>query len=89
MERYLNYLAEGVIALANKMLEDRDIIVKACDWCGQPFYQGRENHRFCCIECGRKFHIAERRAAVALFRATMRMQEMEEDEQRPISRLAG
>jgi hypothetical protein len=77
------------MTLVKKVLEDKNITVRACDRCGQPFYQGRENHRFCCIECGRKFHIAERRAAIALFRATMRMQEAEEDDQRPMSRLAG
>jgi hypothetical protein len=48
---------------------DENLLVTTCDWCGQPFYQGRHNHRFCTLECGRRFHIAERRAALALYRS--------------------
>ena len=53
-------LLDGSIELFSNMLEaDENIAVRACDWCGQPFYQGRRNHRFCCVEHGRKFHMAE------------------------------
>ena len=70
---------------ANKLLVlGKNIAVRSCDWCGQPFYQGREDHRFCKVECGRKFHVAERRAALALYRSLK--DEDEEDEPR---RMAG
>ena len=77
-------LLDGSIELFSNMLEaDENIAVRACDWCGQPFYQGRRNHRFCCVEHGRKFHMAERRAALALFRAiNVTSFEDEEDERR-------
>jgi hypothetical protein len=39
-----------------------------CDNCGSRFYQSRTDHRFCSITCHHEFHIAERRAAVELFR---------------------
>ena len=69
---------------ANKLLVlGENIAVRSCDWCGQPFYQGRDNHRFCCVECGRKFHMAERRAALALYRSlNVTSLEDEEDERR-------
>jgi hypothetical protein len=66
--------------LYNKAFElDENILVMACDWCGQPFYQGRHNHRFCTFECGRRFHIAERRAALALYRS---LKDEDEDNER-------
>jgi hypothetical protein len=73
---------------SNNMLElDENIAIRACDWCGQQFYQGRSNHRFCCVEHGRKFHMVERRAALALFRAVSVMSlEEEEDERRRMAR---
>jgi len=62
-------LLDGIIEVRIKAFElDENIVVRACDWCGQPFYQGRHNHRFCTLECGRRLHMAERRAALALFR---------------------
>ena len=72
------------IEVGSKAFElDENIAIRACDWCGQPFYQGRHNHRFCCVEHGRKFHVAERRAALALFRAiNVTSLEGEEDERR-------
>jgi hypothetical protein len=76
--------------LATKLEETENIPIRNCDWCGQPFYQGRDNHRFCCVDHGRQFHMAERRAAIALYRATMRMRLMQEQEDGPEnSRLAG
>src|SRR5262245_29908609 len=66
----INGLARGIMSqLAKRPEEDENILIKDCAWCGQPFYQGRDNHRFCCVEHGRQFHIAERRAALALYRA--------------------
>jgi hypothetical protein len=56
------------MTLAKRDELDENVTVRACDWCGQLFYKGRDNHRFCCVEHGREFHIAERRAAVALYR---------------------
>ena len=57
------------IKVIDRLEGDENIPIKDCAWCGQPFYQGRDNHRFCCVEHGRQFHIAERRAALALYRA--------------------
>ena len=60
----------GTMELRDKDFElDENIATRTCDWCGQSFYQGRHNHRFCCVEHGRKFHMAERRAALALYRS--------------------
>jgi hypothetical protein len=77
-------LLNGTIELYDKAFElDDNTATRTCDWCGQSFYQGRHNHRFCCVEHGRKFHMAERRAALALFRAVSVMSlEDEEDERR-------
>jgi hypothetical protein len=75
-------LLDGAIALNSKLFElGENISIRACDWCAQEFYQGRHNHRFCCVEHGRKFHMTERRAALALFRAiSVTSLEEEEDE---------
>ena len=77
-------LLTGTIELHDKDLElDDNTATRTCDWCGQLFYQGRDNHRFCCVEHGRRFHMAERRAALALFRAiNVTSLEDEEDERR-------
>jgi len=77
-------LLDGIIEVGSKAFEpDDNIAIRTCDWCGQPFYQGRDNHRFCSVEHGRKFHMAERRAALALFRAvSVTSLEDEEDERR-------
>ena len=73
-------LLDGIIEVGSNAFElDENIAIRACDWCGQPFYQGRSNHRFCCVEHGRRFHVAERRAALALFRA-IRVTSLEEEE---------
>jgi hypothetical protein len=42
-----------------------------CAHCGRGFYKGRDDHRFCSIVCNRAYHVAERRAAVALYRETL------------------
>jgi hypothetical protein len=42
---------------------------RGCDWCGEPFYLGRVDHRFCCIECNRLWHVDERRKALAFWRS--------------------
>jgi hypothetical protein len=75
------FSTDGIIEGSKEFELDENIAIRACDWCGQPFYQGRHNHRFCCLECGRKFHMAERRAALALFRA-INVTSYEEDERR-------
>lgn len=54
---------------ANAVIED-GVAVARCDNCGSKFYRGREGHRFCSIICNHEFHIAERRAAIELFRAS-------------------
>jgi len=74
----------GTMELRDKDFElDENIATRTCDWCGQSFYQGRHNHRFCCVEHGRKFHMAERRAALALYRSlNVTSLEDEEDERR-------
>jgi hypothetical protein len=77
-------LFDGIIGVCSNGFElDENVAIGACDWCGQQFYQGRSNHRFCCVEHGRRFHVAERRAALALFRAiNVTSLEDEEDERR-------
>jgi hypothetical protein len=67
-------LLDGIIEVSSKAFELDG------NWCGQQFYQGRSNHRFCCAEHSRKFHMAERRAALALFRSLK--DEEEKDERR-------
>jgi len=52
---------------AAAMIKD-GVGVAWCDHCGARFYQIRADHRFCSITCHHEFHIAERRAAVELFR---------------------
>ena len=53
-------LIDGIIEGGSKAFElDENIAIRACDWCSRPFYQGRSNHRFCCVEHGRRFHMAE------------------------------
>jgi hypothetical protein len=52
--------------------------LRNCDWCNERFYQGREDHRFCSRKCGVEFYVAERRAALALYRSLK--DEDEEDE---------
>jgi len=72
-------LLDGIKGVCSKTFElDENMTIRACDWCSQQFYQGRDSHRFCCVECGRRFHIAERRAALALYRSL----KDEEDERR-------
>jgi hypothetical protein len=75
-------LLDGTMELNDKVFElDENIATRTCDWCGQSFYQGRRNHRFCGLGCGRKFHMAERRAALALYRSlNVTSLEDEEDE---------
>jgi hypothetical protein len=48
---------------------------RRCDYCGAPFYQGRDDHRFCTVECNRRWHVEERRAAIAFWRARARGQQ--------------
>jgi uncharacterized Zn finger protein (UPF0148 family) len=36
--------------------------VTECDWCGQPFYPGRDGHRFCKPVCQYLYWVAERKA---------------------------
>jgi hypothetical protein len=75
-------LSDGIIEVASRAFGlDENIAIRACDWCGRPFYQGRHNHRFCCVEHGRRFHMAERRAALALFRA-INVTSLEEEDER-------
>lgn len=44
---------------------------RLCDWCCEPLPSqwGGRPARFCCRECARQWFLAERREAVALFRA--------------------
>lgn len=67
------------MTLLTNALVDGDVSVRHCRWCGQGFYQGRDNHRFCSRKCGVEFFAAERRVALALFRS-LRNQEVEDDE---------
>jgi hypothetical protein len=77
-------LSDGTIELSNNAFElDENITIRTCDWCSRSFYQGRSNHRFCCVEHCRRFHMAERRAALALYRSlNVTSLEDEEDERR-------
>jgi NADH pyrophosphatase NudC (nudix superfamily) len=65
------------MALLANSLAEWNVSVRHCDWCGQRFYQGRDNHRFCKRECGVQFFAAERRTAKGFFRS-LRNQEGEE-----------
>jgi hypothetical protein len=67
------------MTLLTNILVDAKVLIRNCDWCGQGFYQGRDNHRFCRRKCGVEFYMAERRAALALFRS-LRGQEQEDQE---------
>ena len=55
--------------LANALVDSDNHTVLNCAWCAQPFYQGREGHRFCSLDCGVKFFKDERKAALELYRS--------------------
>jgi hypothetical protein len=83
------------MALVTNALElDDNISVCHCATCGKLFYRGRDNHRFCSIECGKQWHMAERRAALTLYRAVQAQRRLmpsllEDEDERPRTRMVG
>ena len=69
--------------VATNAVIENGIAIARCDNCGQRFYRSRADHRFCSITCNHEFHIAERRAALELFRTLH--EEGEEEERRAAS----
>jgi hypothetical protein len=53
-----------------------DVAVAHCHHCGVRFYRSRDNHRFCSPSCHTEFHAAERRTALAWYRARVQRQPM-------------
>jgi predicted nucleic acid-binding Zn ribbon protein len=51
------------------MDRDRKPPIAECEWCSKPMTLWVYAQRFCSRQCGDQFHAAERRQAVALFRA--------------------
>jgi hypothetical protein len=48
---------------------DRKPPIAECEWCSKAMTLWVYSQRFCSRQCGDQFHAAERRQAVALFRA--------------------
>jgi hypothetical protein len=55
--------------LATALVDSDNHTVISCAWCSQRFYRAYERHRFCSLDCGVKFFQAERKAALAFYRA--------------------
>jgi hypothetical protein len=45
-----------------------------CDWCQRQFTPSRDGARFCCTGCHDRYHIDERRKALAAYRAEQRLE---------------
>jgi len=45
-----------------------------CDWCQRKFVPSRDGARFCCTACHDRYHIDERRKAIAAYRAQQRVE---------------
>ena len=45
-----------------------------CDWCQRKFVPSRDGARFCCTACHDRYHIDERRKALAAYRAQQRVE---------------
>ena len=73
-------LYRGAMTLLANILVKGNVSVRECDWCNRRFYQGREDHRFCGRKCGVEFYVAERRAALALYRS-LKDEDEDEDEE--------
>jgi hypothetical protein len=58
------------VRVAGEMIEE-GIEVANCAYCRERFYRGRASHRFCSARCHYEFFQAERRAALAWYRATV------------------
>jgi hypothetical protein len=72
--------------MENRM--DRKPPIAECEWCSKPMKLWVYSQRFCSRNCSLEFHAAERRQAVALFRAegcvveTKRMKAAQEEHER-------
>jgi hypothetical protein len=47
----------------------------SCDWCGREFAPSRDGARFCSTACHDRYHIDERRKALAAYRAQRRVEQ--------------
>ena len=62
---------------------DRKPPIAECEWCKRSMTLWVYTQRFCSKNCSDQFHAAERRQAVAFFRAQgMRVRKAEEQEER-------
>jgi hypothetical protein len=53
---------------------DRKVIRMLCDWCQRQFVARRDGARFCSTACHDRYHIDERRKALAAYRAQQRVE---------------